>query len=242
VEGFTVAIRISPRSLLQILTLVILSLTVINIAVQFWRYFLADNPNSDLGFAQSFIFEGNATVPKWVASSNLLLCALLLGTIARAKLREHSRYGPHWMGLAFIFCAISLEEAVGFHELVGELVKIVVHASGFLYHAWTILGVIFTLIIALAYCKFVFHLPIRTMRLFFLAATLYIGGAVVMEIIRGPYNEAYGIRNMTAAMLKTIEEFSQMIGIVVFIYALLAYTAAQMKELHIYIDDEASKG
>jgi hypothetical protein len=237
-ENFPVALRISPKSLARVLTVTVLSLTFVNIAIELLIYI--QGYDRHLAFARLFTFKGNASVPKWFASSELLLSALLLATIAWVKIGEGDRYGRHWSALALIFCAISLEEAVGFHELAGELVGLVIHTSGLLYNTWTLLGIIFTPIVALIYSRFLFHLHPKTRGLFLLAAIFYVGGALGLEIIRGPYIEAYGVENMTYAMLKTFEEFCQMIGIVVFIDALLSYIGAHVKEIRVSIDNQAS--
>lgn len=224
---------ISPKRLLLALSLLVFSLALVNIAIQFSNYILGYDHL--LRYARLLTFEGSAKIPKWLASSNLLICALLLATIACAKTRQGDCFSRHWIALGFIFCAISLEDAVGFHELATEPLRSALHATGFLYHSWTILGLIFTPIGALIYCKFFFHLPLKIRQLFLLAAMLYVGGALGMEILRGPYNAVYGDENMIAAILRTLEEFCQMFGIVIFIYALLLYISIYLKEVHIYI-------
>jgi hypothetical protein len=226
---------IFPKRLLLVLTLLVSSLALVNVSIQFSSYILGYGDL--LRYARLLTFEGSAKIPKWLASSNLLICALLLATIACAKTRQGDRFSRHWVGLSFIFCAISLEEAVGFHELATVPLRSALHATGFLYHSWTIVGLIFTPILALIYCNFFFHLPLKTRQLFLLAATLYVGGALGMEILRGPYNAVYGDQNMLAAMLKMLEELFQMFGIVAFIYALLSYLSIYIKEVHLYIKD-----
>ena len=50
-----------------------------------------------------------------------------------------------------------------------------------------------------------------------------------MEMVGGYYLTFYGKHNITYAILMTIEEFLEMLGIVVFIYALLSYMSSYMK-------------
>ena len=42
---------------------------------------------------------------------------------------------------------------------------------------------------------------------------------------------------MTYAMIATVEEFFEMQGIVVFIYALMSYMSSDLKEVRVRIDD-----
>jgi hypothetical protein len=232
-------LRISPKRLAQFLSLIVSSLAFVNIAIQFSIYILGYDYLA--GFARPFTLSGSSTVAKWFASSNLLLCALLLAIIAWGKIREIDSYRYHWSALALIFCAISLEEAIGLHELTSKPLNSIFAATGLLFHPWVVLGVFFTSIIALMYVRFLLHLPSKTRRLFLLAAILYVGGALGMEIIRGPFNEAYGSNNMIAQLMKTLEEFCQMLGIVAFIYALLFYISTYIKEVNLYIDDKVPK-
>jgi hypothetical protein len=236
-----VTLWLSRKTLPQILGLIVFSLTVTNIAIQFSIYFL--DYGHPTGLARLFIFGTNSNVPKWVASSNLLLSALLLAIIAWLKIGDHDAYRRHWTVLALLFCALSLEESTSFHGLTtGPLrAALGLHATGFLHFPYVVLGVVIVPIIVLAFYRFFHHLPTEDRRLFLLAATLYVGAAVGMKILRGPYNTAYGVENMTGAMLKTVEEFGQMIGIVVLIYALLSYIAAHMKEVRLYVDDGTPK-
>jgi hypothetical protein len=232
---------ISPKTLPKILSLIVLSLTTVNIAIQFSIYVLGnDHP---AGLARLFILGSHATVPKWFASANLLLSALLLATIAWVKIVEGDAYRRHWSLLAFILCALSLEESAGLHQLTSGPLRsaLGLDGTGFLHFTWVLIGLIIVPIVALAFCRFLYQLPTKTRSLFLLAAMLYVGGALGMKILRGPYNAAYGVEHMTAAMLKTVEEFSQMTGVVVFIYALLSYIAAHLKEVHVYFDDRAPK-
>ncbi|HXH09749.1 MAG TPA: hypothetical protein VNP04_08325 [Alphaproteobacteria bacterium] len=228
-------LQISPKRLAYVLAFVASWLGFVNIAIHFAVYILGYDHL--LRFAGPFTFRGNTTLAKWFASSNLLFCAALLAVIAWGKIRERDAYRSHWAALALIFCAVSVVETTGLHEMTTAPLKAVVPATGFLFHTWVVLGMLFTLVVALFYVRFLLHLPPETRRLFTLAATLYVGGALGIEILRGPYNEIYGAKHMTAEFMKTFEEFCQMSGIVVLIYALLLYIRMYIKELNLTFDD-----
>jgi hypothetical protein len=230
-------IWISPKTLPKILSLIVLSLTIINIAIQFSIYLL--DYGHPVGLGRLFMFGRHSNIPKWFASSSLLLSALLLVAIAWSKISQIDAYRRHWSALALIFFAISLEESIGYHEVITEPLRSALNlqGKGFLIFPWVLLGMIVVPIVGLIFFRFLCYLPTNTRKHFLLAATLYVGGALGMKILRGPHITAYGIENMTAAMLKTVEESSQMMGVVVFIYALLSYLAAHVKEVHMYLND-----
>jgi hypothetical protein len=59
-----------------------------------------------------------------------------------------------------------------------------------------------------------------------LAGAIYVGGALGMEMAAGVYDERHGYNTATTAVLSTIEETMEMVGLVVFIHALMQYLAA----------------
>ena len=69
------------------------------------------------------------------------------------------------------------------------------------------------------------------------AATLFIGGAIGIELVGGRYVELHGRENVTYSMIATLEESLEMAGVIVFIYALLKYIADNYKEVQFRFDD-----
>ena len=81
------------------------------------------------------------------------------------------------------------------------------------------------------------HLPPATRRLFVLAAILYIGGAIGIEMIGGQHASLYGEQNLEYAIITALEELLEMLGTVVFIYGLLSYMKRYINEFQISIRD-----
>lgn len=102
-----------------------------------------------------------------------------------------------------------------------------VDRGGLLARAWVVFGAAVVLVLALVYWPFLAGLPARTRRLFLAAGSLYVGGAVVMEAVYARAEDRYGRLNTPReqAVFTTIEEFSEMMGVVVLAYALISYTS-----------------
>jgi predicted permease len=105
----------------------------------------------------------------------------------------------------------------------------------FLHSLWVIPGTIFVLIFAQRYWKFTLHLPKRSRYHFTLAAMLYIGGALGMEMVGSYYAELEGQQHLTYALLTSLEEAMEMMGTVAFIYGLLFYIGQWAQELQVQI-------
>jgi hypothetical protein len=195
-----------------------------------------------LGFGRQLNLNNENNIPTWYSSSALLLSAMLLTVIGLAKKQGDNPYAFHWLGLAGIFFYLSLDEAASLHEMTMPLLKPLLKADGYihglLYYPWVILGAIFMLIIALAYLRFLTALPLQTKYLFVTAGTLYVGGALGIEILGARYNYIQGTENFTYAIFVVAEEGFEMIGIVIFIYALLCYLGSSLSSLRILFSDE----
>jgi len=75
--------------------------------------------------------NGEATVPAWLMSASLLLVAVGAAVLA-AEGRAHGAARRTWMGWAAVaagFVLLSADEAVGFHELAGEIAGRVIEVS-----------------------------------------------------------------------------------------------------------------
>jgi len=115
----------------------------------------------------------------------------------------------------------AIDEAAQIHDMVTYLVRrSTFHPRGFFYYAWVIPFGIFVLIFVLAYLQFLAHLPTKTRWLFITAGALYAGGALGMEMVAGFYRSLYWEKDALYVMQTIVEEFLEMTGIVVFVYAL----------------------
>lgn len=237
-------VHISPRRTIKFLLLVVFSLILASLVGQFNVHFLPDYPLRDF-FASLFDVNGEVNIPALYSASALLLCSIFLTTIACAKKVAGDRYVRHWGALSIIFLYLSLEELISIHERMIEPLRTALSTSGFLYFAWVIPGAAFVLICLLAFLQFLTHLSAKTRRLFLIAGTLFVGGALGMEMVGGYHWYHYGGQNtMYDILVVTIEEFLEMLGIVVFIYALLSYISSYMKgvSLRVHIIDDKKQG
>jgi hypothetical protein len=64
-----------------------------------------------------------------------------------------------------------------------------------------------------------------------MAASIYLGGAIGIELIGSSHAELHGYENWAYSMIATLEESLEMTGLIVFIWALLKYSAGSYKEV-----------
>ena len=212
---------VSPKRVTQILTFIVLFLTLENLAALFLFDYLSYPWLISVQNIFNVTHERN--IPTWYASSTLLLSAFLLALIAFAKKKEGARFVLHWTALSFIFLYLSFDEAFEVHE--GWIIPLRTYfgAGGFFHLAWVIPAIAFVLTFVLAYLRFIIDLPVSTRRLFLIAGALFVGGAIGLEMFAGYYQSYYGSYNIPFSMIVIAEEFLEMLGIVVFIHALMSY-------------------
>ena len=194
--------------------------TVVALIVRFcWSYFRT---------------QREANIPTWYQSSALLLCSLLLATIASGRKRLGQPYAGHWWFLAALFVFLSVDEAAEIHEGVGNLVRRAVDTGGPLAYAWVIPYGVFAVVLAVAYLRFLAHLPHRIRRLFLLAGGGYIGAAIGVEMAQAVLDQGpYLLARVISPVAANIEETLEMAAIVLFVYALLSYIASQLPQLRL---------
>lgn len=164
------------------------------------------------------------SIPTWFSAQVLFLCAAVLYMIFVNRRNLTGGFTRLWLGLALIFLAFSVDEIVSFHEgIVGVTLHNAFNLSGILYFGWVIPAAAFILFFAVIYLRLFLNLPSRTRRLFLLAGFVYVGGALGLELVGGYYFDLYGGENIVYAGITTLEEAMEMVGAVLFLYALVDY-------------------
>lgn len=173
-----------------------------------------------------FSVNAEGTIPTWYSTLLLFLSAALLAFIATVKQKNQEPYKHHWTGLAIIFLYLSLDEGAAIHEIFSDPLQAAFNTTGYLSFAWLIAFVPLVIFFALFYLRFLLHLPPRIRNLFIIAGVLYVGGAVIVEAISANRWYVDGGVSFPYLAIATVEESFEMLGVVVFIFALLSYLVA----------------
>jgi hypothetical protein len=215
-------ITLTPGAVTQFLLRVVVCLVVLYVLTKMPVYFLPDYVGRDF-FADKFDLDAEGNIPTFYSFSALLFTSVLLGAIARVKNLDKDPYKNNWKILSFIFLYLSLDEIGQLHEDLTYPMQKLLNPTGFLYAAWIVPFGFLAAIFALSYSKFLFHLPVSTKKMFAAAFVLYVGGAIGLEMPGGYLVYTDNLHNVTFMILIAIEESLEMLGIVVFIHALMSY-------------------
>jgi hypothetical protein len=224
-------ISLNPSSIARVLGAVAFLLVLASIGGQLTAY-LTGHAHV-YGLVRLFYVDAENNIPTDFSTLLLLFAALLLAVITVLKRKQTGSPVSHWAILSFGFLFMAADEAWSFHEMlikpVGKLLGD--DNLGVFYFAWVIPGIALVLVLALFFLRFLLHLPAKTRLTFLMAATLYIGGAIGVELIGGRFAELHGTRNLMYSMIVTVEESLEMAGVIIFIWALLVYIADNYKEV-----------
>jgi hypothetical protein len=182
--------------------------------------------------ARVFSLDSEMNVPTFYSSLALLFCATLLIIISVS----HKRSGKPslaWLFLAIIFTFLSIDEISTLHEKLIDLSREAFNASGVFYYAWVIPYGAALVVFLVVYFRFLLSLPKKIMILFIVSGSIFVLGALGMELVGGLHTELHGTNNWTYSLMTTFEELLEMVGIVIFIYTLLTYIVEQLNILTI---------
>jgi hypothetical protein len=208
---------ISWMSVFAVLLVIAHMIFSINRYMLHYQFLAADN------LYVLFDLWDEVSIPSWYSASLLLICAALLGVIAVSRWRANDRYRKHWVALAVIFLALSVDDAADVHGHASYKLNEMMNTGGFLAYAWVIPAAVLTLLFVVAYIPFLRHLPRPIALRFVIAGAIFVGGALGMEMIQARYDTVHGVENMPYRIMVAIEEGMEMAGTILFISVLLTY-------------------
>ncbi len=175
-------------------------------------------------------FDTESNIPTLYSFLTLLIAAILLVIIGfREKKINHN--WSSWIFLALVFLYLAIDEGSAYHEKWIEVIRTTLDTTGIFYFAWVIPYAILGIVLLLTYLRFIMALPARTRKLFILAGSIFVSGAIGFEMLSGIIAASYNTNTIFYALLTTGEELLEMIGIALFNYALLDYHVNQHGEL-----------
>jgi len=225
-------LKLSPGRVLVTLLSIIAFLVVASSAGVAW--FLFYPPQVMPLLVNLFNLNAEGNIPTFFSSFLLLTASALLAVIGRCNRGRGGVFMP-WQILAVIFLFLAVDETASLHEQLTFLLRARLHTSGYLYFAWVIPYGMATLVVAALFSRFLLRLPAGTRVRFLLAGTIYVTGAVGMEMLGGKYIGTPGARESIYSVLYTMEETLEMLGIAFFVHALLEYMGNQFGTIRLTV-------
>lgn len=231
----------SPYQIVRALAFVTLALLAIHLA----GHIVTWQSDSRIGFHLVRLFDLNRehTVPALWSAFLLMFSAFLLAATGIFTRKSAGGGAYYWLGLAAIFAFLAADEAFSFHEMLNNPLRRIIGGTGLLHFSWVIPYAAAAILLGCLYLKFIMSQSPRVRNAMFLAALLYCGGAIGIEMLGGAYFEQHhdvirGGTNIVYLTLYTIEETLEMAGVMCLIYALLACISERWQHIHLQIKHE----
>lgn len=233
-------ITLNPSTITRILAITAFLLVLASLAGSLLKYLAGHG--SIYGLIPLFNVDTEQNIPTFFSTFLLLIAALLISVITILKRNQADSHLSHWVVLSFGFFIMAMDEAATLHELLGAIIHMLLKRDtvSFLNFVWVIPGIALVIVLAIYFLRFFLHLPSKTRLAFLLSASLYLAGAIGLELIEGRYFELYG-EDLTYSLMTTIEESLEMAGIIIFNQSLLLYIGENFKDIQFHIDVDSTQ-
>jgi len=215
-------LELTPRLLTKFLIACVSLLLLANIIGIYFKFVKGLSPH----FFKAFYFDAEANMPSFYSFLTLALSSYLLVLIGLEKKEKVKKTKYFWIILACTFAFLAVDELIGFHETLNDNGRALLgafRADGYLHYAWVLpYCALFFLVLVFILRPFL-RLPSITKITFVAAGFIYVSGAVGMEMIGGRHIYLGNDSEILLAIIVSIEELLEMIGIVIFIHGLSTY-------------------
>ena len=192
-------------------------------------------------FTKLFDLNTEGNIPTLFSTLLLLGAALLLGL----KHIKAATYGDsnkrYWLFLSLVFVFLALDESLQIHEKVTNIINLIGKSGGvtmiterppYLRYAWVLPYMVILVFLTIFLYRFVFQLDTKTRFLFILGGSIFVFGAIGLELFEAYFDATLG-KNFYTVILYTIEEACEMIGVIIFLHALLALLAESKETVEV---------
>jgi hypothetical protein len=211
-------IAIGPKRLYRILLVCIVALVGMHIlavgaAVSF--------PGPVLqGLRGAFDLNEERNAPSKYSALQLALATALLVVLFRNSRGSSSRDKGYWLVLAAVFAFLTADEYFSIHERLDLPVKNLLGPGGTPKFAWVIPYAGLLAVFAVGFFRFWWRQSREIRWQLAVAGSIYIGGAMGMELIGSRLSETVGDESAWYLLEVVIEESMELVGIALFIRTL----------------------
>lgn len=179
-----------------------------------------------------FNVDQEANIPTWFTGGVALYLAMTAAMIASVVKSQGKKFGWAWRGISLMGIYIALDELSGIHELAIEPIRDSWEISPWLYQSWVIPAMVIVVLIGIIYIRFLWQLPSYVKVYLILGGLIYVIGAVGVESIGGFILTTQGL-NDWYVQLAHIEEFMEMMGLILVLYSVTEYARRELKSMTI---------
>ncbi|MBI5661144.1 MAG: hypothetical protein HZC46_03255 [Ignavibacterium album] len=183
-------------------------------------------------FVKLFNLNLEANIPAWYSGFLMIMISGLSLYIAKIKSLPLRKY---FLSISIIFLFMSIDEISSIHEILNNPVRTLFNFGSLFYWAWIFPALVFLIILAFAFRQFFMMIDKKFGKLFLLSGVVYLMGVIGFEMLGGwLYSNKLG-NSYYYVIEVVVEESLEMVGLWLFIYALIEYLKSFVDEVRIGI-------
>jgi hypothetical protein len=192
--------------------------------------------------AAADLFDANqeSNLPTLYSTLALLLAGLLLGGIGATERSPRNRL--YWFGLVALFAVAVIDETAAIHEKLNEPLRSLLGTSGRIWEPELLASVLVLGAAVVIFRPFVKCLPRPVQRLGAGGVVLFAAGTLAVESVQNLLADSNEEAGLAWALVGTLSELCEMVGVVLILEALLLYIALERRSMSLTIRPTANAG
>jgi len=217
-------LRLDPYRLPFWLLAASVGLLIAHLVAKAWMPLHFHDQGATVRLIRFIDLDQEGALPSW-CSASLWTLAALLAFGAAAQRQKSQRARNRWAALGVLYLFLSMDEMSAFHEMVGVALRRVSLFVTVFHSAWLAYGMVFTVVVAAYFAPFALRLPRYVLGSIAVAATIYVSATAGLEWYGGMVRDGvlaypFGLSEFHEII---VEEFFEMVGVIVLIHGLLMY-------------------
>lgn len=148
-----------------------------------------------------------------------LLATFLLYRLMRCRSCAGTKY--QWASLVAVFAFLTMDEFCSLHEKLSKVIHGALNTGGVFVYVWFVPYLFIAAVMAFMLSGLWKRLPRLTKRAFLLSGFVFLAGSVGIEMFEGMYADKHGPDLVYSLAFVAPEETLEMIGLAIFVNALL---------------------
>ena len=219
-------ISVTPAKIFRLLVYIGIGLLIAYIITGFLNKVLHIENFFASGLYYVFDLDGENNIPAAFSFLILLFASSLLAFISLNTTKRQDK--KYWWLLSCIFLFLGLDEFIQVHEHISSYIKAnYVNSVAGSDYVWVLPYGVFALMAAIFFLRFLLRLPPKTRRLILASGSIYVVSALGIDYVQGivqHHIETQGLNHFYYKIFTIVEEPGEMLGVSLFIYALLDYS------------------
>jgi hypothetical protein len=170
-----------------------------------------------------FKLDAERNLASWYESLCMALAAGLLFLHAQIARQKSPADIVPWTILSVVFLLMSMDEAIGFHEISVKPLRNALHLSGVLYYSWVLIAAPVVTLLGLYLVPFLLRLPRATALRFVACGAIFVGAALGTELVCGYFATHGGLETPYYKTTAAAQEILENMGITLFVLSLLRH-------------------